>query len=213
MSEHLTEEQQVEAIKDWWKENGISVVLGLLIGFGGLFGWNYWKDYREDKTSEASAVYQQLLTDLQANKTDAAKGQAEILVNEYSSTPYATLGAFSLAKTALEANDMASAKTRLQWVLDNTHQEQFRHTARLRLARVLLSSNEVDAADTLIKDVKADAYVGPYAELHGDIALLRGDRQAARAAYTTALEASAEDNNQRTAIQGKLDDVAAAEGK
>lgn len=213
MSEHLTEEQQVEAIKGWWKENGISVILGLLIGFGALFGWNYWKDYRDDRAAEASAVYQQLLTDLQANKTDAARGQAEILVNDYSATPYATMAAFSLAKTALEANDIASAKTRLRWVLDNSHQEQFMHTARLRLARVLISNNEADAADTLIKDVKVDAYIAPYAELRGDIAMLRGDRETARTAYMTALEASVDNNNQRTAIQNKLDDVAAGEAK
>jgi predicted negative regulator of RcsB-dependent stress response len=213
VSEHLTEEQQVEAIKGWWKENGISVILGLLIGFGALFGWNYWKDYRDDRAAEASAVYQQLLTDLQANKTDAARGQAEILVNDYSATPYATMAAFSLAKTALEANDIASAKTRLRWVLDNSHQEQFMHTARLRLARVLISNNEADAADTLIKDVKVDAYIAPYAELRGDIAMLRGDRETARTAYMTALEASVDNNNQRTAIQNKLDDVAAGEAK
>lgn len=213
MSEHLTEEQQVEAIKNWWKENGISVVLGLLIGFGALFGWNYWKDYRDDNAAAASVVYQQLLTDLQANKTDAIKAQAQMLVDKYGSTPYAALAAFSLARTAVEANDMATAKTWLQWVLDNSRQDQFQHTARLRLTRVLLSSNEVDAADAIINNIKTDAYVAPYAELQGDIALARGDREAAREAYKTALEASAGDKNQRTALQGKLDDVAAVESK
>ncbi|PAR85254.1 YfgM family protein, partial [Vibrio cholerae] len=39
-----TEEQQVEAIKDWWKENGKAVIFGAVIGLGGLFGWRYYQD-------------------------------------------------------------------------------------------------------------------------------------------------------------------------
>ncbi|MEW8396328.1 MAG: tetratricopeptide repeat protein, partial [Candidatus Thiodiazotropha sp.] len=39
MSEYQTEEEQVEAIKRWWKENGTSVIAGLVIGLGGIFGW------------------------------------------------------------------------------------------------------------------------------------------------------------------------------
>lgn len=210
MSEHLTEEQQVEAIKDWWKENGMSIVLGLLIGFGALFGWNYWKDYRDERAADASAIYQQMLTNLQANKTEEIKNQSSELIEKYSSTPYAALAAFSLARLAVESNDMPTAKTWLQWVLDNSRQEQFVHTARLRLARVLISSNEFDSAEAIISKVKVDAYAASYAELQGDIALARGDRVAARAAYTAALDASADDSNQREAIQRKLDDAAVA---
>ncbi|MGU3844696.1 YfgM family protein, partial [Vibrio diabolicus] len=39
-----TEEQQVEAIKDWWKENGKAVIIGAVVGLGGLFGWRYYQD-------------------------------------------------------------------------------------------------------------------------------------------------------------------------
>ena len=213
MSENLTEEQQVEAIKNWWKENGISVVLGLLIGFGALFGWNYWKDLRDDNAAQASVVYQQLLSDIQAKKLDDAKLNSQKLLTEFEGTPYATLAAFSLARMAVEAGDMNTAKAQLQWVLDNSRQEQFLHTARLRLARVLISNNEVDVAAAVISNIKVDAYASPYAELRGDIALARGDRDTARNEYTIALESASDDNQQRSAIQGKLDDVAAVESK
>ncbi len=210
MAEHLTEEQQVEAIKSWWKDNGMAVVLGLLIGFGGLFGWNYYQDQRDERAAQASLVYQQLLTGLQANKTDVVSAKAQALIDNYASTPYAVMAAFALAKQAVDAGDMPMAKTHLQWILDNTRQEQFQHTARLRLARVMLSANELDAAEKLVSTVEADAYAPLYAELQGDIALARGDSNAARAAYKSALEGIENDPGLTTAIQQKLDDVAVA---
>ena len=36
MEVYTTEEQQVEVIKEWWKENGTSVIAGTVIGLVGL---------------------------------------------------------------------------------------------------------------------------------------------------------------------------------
>ena len=171
---------------------------------------NDHQDNRDERAADASLVYQELLTGLQANKTDVVSSQAQTLIDNYASTPYATLAAFALAKQAVEASDTATAKTHLQWILDNTRQDQFQHTARLRLARVMISANEIDAAANLISNIKTDAYAPLYAELQGDIAFVRGDKSAARAAYKSALEAIKNDPGLTTAIQQKLDDVATA---
>ena len=37
-----TEEEQVERLKAWLKENGLSIVFGIVIGVGGIGGYNYW---------------------------------------------------------------------------------------------------------------------------------------------------------------------------
>ena len=42
MSDHLTDEEQVEKVKAWLKENGTSIVAGVVIGLGGIFGWQFW---------------------------------------------------------------------------------------------------------------------------------------------------------------------------
>ena len=39
MNAYETDEEKVEAIKGWWKENGISVVGGLALGLAAVFGW------------------------------------------------------------------------------------------------------------------------------------------------------------------------------
>ena len=44
MDIHRTEEEQVEAIKTWWKANGTSVIVGVVLGVAVIFGVRYWFD-------------------------------------------------------------------------------------------------------------------------------------------------------------------------
>ena len=42
MAELRTEEEQVEALKSWWKENGKSLIMGVVIAVAAVFGWRGW---------------------------------------------------------------------------------------------------------------------------------------------------------------------------
>lgn len=212
MAEHLTEEQQVEALKQWWKENGMSVVIGLLIGFAALFGWNYWNDYRDEQGARASVIYQQLLTDLQANKAEAVQQQADSLRNEFSKTPYATLAAMAQARLAVEKGELDAAAAHLQWAMANTRQDQLQHTARLRLARVLIAAGKPDEVDNLLAKARPGAYAAAYAEVSGDAAVARGDLAAAREAYQRAMSTAGDDQQFSNAVRLKLDDIAPPPG-
>ena len=43
MDIYASEEEQVQAIKKWGKENGPGIIAGLILGLGALFGWRYWQ--------------------------------------------------------------------------------------------------------------------------------------------------------------------------
>ncbi|HFD86518.1 MAG TPA: tetratricopeptide repeat protein, partial [Gammaproteobacteria bacterium] len=60
MNDYVTDEQQVEALKKWWAENGRYLIGGVALGLALLFGWNSWKDYRENRAKNASALFSQL---------------------------------------------------------------------------------------------------------------------------------------------------------
>ncbi|MGD8742027.1 MAG: tetratricopeptide repeat protein [Granulosicoccaceae bacterium] len=210
MAEHQTEEQQVEAIKQWWKDNGLSVVAGLVIGFAALFGWNYWNDYRDEQAARASRIYQQLMTNLQASNAAAVEQQANTLRSDFKRTPYAALAALAQARLAVEAEDLDAAAAHLQWAVANSRQDQLEHTARLRLARMLIAADNSGAASAVLEKVKPGAYVAAYAEVEGDIAWAQGDHAAAREAYNRALVAAADDTQQSNVLKLKLDDIAAA---
>ncbi len=207
MSENLTEEQQVEAIKGWWKENGMAVIAGLVIGVVALFGWRGWNDYKEANAAEASALYGEFQLGLKSNNNEAIEKLQQQFISDYASTPYASLVSLAMAKKAVDDNDSAAARKNLQWVLDNSKQAQIKHTARVRLAALLINDKEYDAALSLLEVKKPGGYAGVYAELRGDALLAKGDKPAANSAYEKALQSNGLSSASREIINAKLADT------
>lgn len=210
MEAYSTEEQQVEAIKQWWKENGASVIGGVVLGMAAVFGWKAWVGHQAEVGTQASVLFERLAGSVDAGASEAAKAQAEQLIKEYEGTPYAWFAALAQAKVQVEAGDTKAARASLEWVLAQTDQPGVQQLARLRLARVQLSAGEMDAAAATLAGVEAGAYGGEFANIEGDIARARGDLAAARTAYQHALE---NDVGNPRLVQMKLDDLAAVKGQ
>lgn len=203
MALHDSEEQQVEAIKDWWKENGKAVILGGVIGLGGLFGWQYYQDSVIAAKEAASESYSNAIEALANNGIEAvADTQAFIDANKESD--YAALAALQLAKVQVEAGKLDDALAQLNWVKSNSEDEALMPLVSFRLARILAEQAQLDAALTELDGIKQANWAGRVAELKGDILLRKDDTAGAYSAYTEAQQAG--DASQ--AIQMKLDDLA-----
>jgi predicted negative regulator of RcsB-dependent stress response len=206
-----TEEQQIAAIKQWWKENGSSIVTGVVLGLAVLFGGKAWFAYQERNAQSASNIFAVMMNALQNGDVLNAGEKAGMLLADYSSTPYAALGALALARVRVEEGQLDAARAQLQWVLDNSDSEVFRDIASLRLARVLIASGDLDAATAIAGKVPSDgAFEALFAEVRGDIQRSRGDLVAASAAYQQALAAMPGDSQQRELLQLKYADTLAA---
>jgi predicted negative regulator of RcsB-dependent stress response len=206
-----TEEQQLATIKQWWKENGSSIVTGVVLGLAVLFGGKAWFAYQERNAQSASNIYAVMLGALQAGDALNAGEKAGMLLADYGNTPYAALGALALARVRLEEGQLDAARGQLQWVLDNSDSETFRDIARLRLARVLLASGDLDAAAaTAAQAASARSFDALFTEVRGDIQRARGDLLAASNDYQQALAAMPMDSQQRELLQLKYADTLAA---
>ena len=139
MDANETDEQRLERIKDWWKENASSVITGLLLGLALLFGGKSWFAYQDRKADEASNIYAGMMNALSRGDENLVNDRAGVLIGEYSSTPYATLAALAQAKVKLEQGVPEAAHAQLQWVLDKADSRALRPLVRLRLARVMLA--------------------------------------------------------------------------
>ncbi|EIK4809878.1 YfgM family protein [Vibrio parahaemolyticus] len=198
-----TEEQQVEAIKDWWKENGKAVIIGAVVGLGGLFGWRYYQDTVIQASETASQSYTTAMNTLQEKGVDAQSDvQAFIESNEVKE--YSVLAALQLAKAQVEAKDFAAALEQLKWAQSNTKDAALSPLISYRIARIETEMGSFDAANTELGKVTDTAWAGRIAELRGDIALRQGDKDAAYAAYTEAQQAA----DASPTLQMKLDDLA-----
>jgi predicted negative regulator of RcsB-dependent stress response len=210
MAEHLNEEEQVEALKRWWSENGRSVVGGVVLGLALVGGWRGWQYYQQDRAETAGVRYGELLVAAEAGQADRAVQLAEGLRIEFDDTAYASLAALQAAKLKFEAGDRGAAQQQLAWVRANAPDPGLRQIAALRLTRILIDEAELDAAQRILDAVPRDAFAPEVAELRGDLARARWDLDAARAAYEEALAGKPASG---VLLRMKLEDLPAPGGK
>jgi predicted negative regulator of RcsB-dependent stress response len=213
MSEMRTEEEQIEAMKKWWEENGKQTLVAVVLVAGGWFGFNQYQDTQRETAEAASAVYQEMLV-LSASEAEADQGQRAVLLDklqsDFSSTVYAQFAALFKAKDAVEAGDLELAEKELTSVVANTQDEALLHTATVRLARVMLAAGKIDDALALLANDKTGAFEAEYQETAGDALLAKGDKDAARDAYSKAVVAAQRIGANNPVLQMKLDDLAVA---
>jgi predicted negative regulator of RcsB-dependent stress response len=210
MALDLEEQEQLSAIKSWWSQYGrlvLVTVIGSLLAVGGIRGWHY---YQGSQSAAAVVLFAQQQAAERASDHKKVRDIAQEIINRYGSTAYATLAALSAAKSDFDTGDLASAKTRLQWVIDKAKEEEARDVARLRLARILHDEKKADEALKLLEAKHADSFAGLYADLKGDLLFAQGKREEARAAYQLALDRSDAGSPMRQIIQLKLDAVGGA---
>lgn len=188
MSDYKTDDEKVEELKAWWKENGTSVVAGVALAIAGLFGWEYWKDYQANTAAEASELYATV------NKTQTAVEQmlpnVQTLQSGYASTPYAATASLKLAQQYAEKGEYEPATAALRWVLDNSKEAAFQHIASIRLARVQLAMGKPDDALATANKAFPAAYQSLVEELKGDVYTAQNKVAEARSAYDKAMLSS-----------------------
>lgn len=202
MDVYNSEEEQVQAIKQWWKDNAVSLISGIVIGLAVLGGYRYWTDHKQSQAQQASEIYSEVLA--------AAHGKTEkteLLKKDFSATPYAGLAALLAAKENVDNNDIDKAISQLKWVVDNSD-AGIKHIATLRLARLYLSQDKVDAAEALVKGVKVAGFSTAYNEVRGDINLAKNLPVQAKENYRLALASLTPGDQRYAIIKMKLDDLA-----
>lgn len=206
MVDYATEEEQVEALKRWWRENGRSVVVGVLLGLLALAGWRGWAWYSEEQSLAASRLYEQVVDRIESGEREKLTDLAGRLRSDYGGTPYAGLGSLAAARAAVRDGDLEAAAEWLRWAMNNASTEDLSYIARARLARVEGERGNIEVALELIGREHPNAFGGLYAEVRGDLLVAKGDPEAAAAAYERALSADVPPADPQ-AVERKLNQV------
>jgi predicted negative regulator of RcsB-dependent stress response len=191
METYMTEEERLEALQRWWKENKQSVFGGVLLGAAVIAGWNMWQGNRRATAEQASVVFQQMVKATEAKQTDPAVKLGERIIEQYGSTAYAEYARLFLAKLKAEAGDLAGAKKMLEEELAKSSDDNLKALARLRLGRAMLAAGEVEPALKMLEPFSGDKlgkFGGLYEELRGDIFVAAKRPGDARKAYEKAKE-------------------------
>lgn len=201
----LEEQEKVDALKAWWKQNGKTVIVAIAVGVAIAGGIQGWRHYQKTQTANAAALYQGLQDAAMGRDVKKVRDAAGQLMEKYSGTPYASRAALISASANAQGGDAKSAKAQLQWVVDHSKESQLQDVARLRLSGMLLGEKQYDEAIKQL-DAKHDAaFDGLYADLRGDVLLAQGKNDDARKAYQAALEKLDQKGDYRNLVQMKLD--------
>jgi len=212
-----TEDEQVEALKKWWKENGRAIVVGLILGIGGIAGYWKWTEYVETRALAASLEYDrfsQLIIDSKPDDIASSSSATvtiatsyAILTSEYADTSYAALAALLYASYEYDKKNIEKAREYLAWAKDHPGHEALMHVAQIRLAKLLVSEDKLEQALGLVEQIDEPAFNSQYAEIKGDIYAKRGEPILARTSYELALTATELGGRQREFVQMKLDNL------
>lgn len=214
MAELRTEEEQLDAIKLWWKSNGSALLVGIVVAAAGVFGWHAWQNHQESQSAEASNAYQQLIAiassdTLDDNARTQAFSLADGLQSDHGGTLYADLAGLLEANIAINADDTERASLALSDVVDNSDRPYMQSLARIDLARLQITGDDPNTALKTLESAVPSALEAQRQNVLGDAyaALERPDD--ARNAYQQAQSLAQDADQTIYGLQLKLDDLGA----
>ena len=208
MDDYLSEKEQLEHIREWWREYGWYLAGGVALGAAILFGMRQLDSYEQNQTESAAAIYHDLRISIGDDADATALSLLEQLREEYPDSPYTDQASMLIAIMHLQNQSSRQAIEELRYALDTTSDEYLAMIARIRLARLLVSAGRHDEAFTLLDEIEPGNFAARFSDIRGDIYYARGDTANARTAYQQALNGEQADLVDRNLIQMKLDDLA-----
>ena len=191
MAYSIEEEQEINQLKDWWKENGKTIIVAFILGVGGMFGWRYWQAHQAEQIAQASAQYDALIYSAQQDE-QAKKANIEQFVQANSKTAYAVFALLDEAKKETEKQDFAAADVNLNQALTQSQDEVLTSIVALRLSAVQFQLGQLDNALTSLNQVKGESFNARKAILTGDIQVAKGDKVAAKNSFEQAQQSGSQ---------------------
>ncbi|MEB6533083.1 tetratricopeptide repeat protein [Pantoea sp. JZ29] len=189
MEVYSNENEQVDALRRFFANNGKALAIGVVIGIAALGGWRYWSSHEQDSAKTVSAEYQKLTSAMQVSKPETLEA-VNTFARENSNT-YGALAALDLAKQYVDSNQLDKAESLLQNGLKDTKDANLQAVINLRLARIQLQQKQADAALKTLDGVKGDGWTAIVADIRGEALLSKGDKQGARDAWSKGVESDA----------------------
>lgn len=186
--EEYDEFEQEQAVKEWIKNNWLTIASGIVLGLGGVFGINFWKQNEQEKRFAAASEYEKFTNVMNLQDFDEAQNVMNEFKNEFGDNFFTYEGRLLLAKEFIKKNELEKAATQLQAVVDSKPDKSITEFVKLRLARVNNAQGKYDEALSLVNSITSDSYQSIAKEIEGDAYSAQGKKDSAKSSYQKAYD-------------------------
>ncbi|WP_079419443.1 YfgM family protein [Thiomonas intermedia] len=207
MSYNFEEQEQIAQMRHFWERWGTLIsaaVLAVALGFAGYYGWQWWQ---RNEGAKAATVFEQVQAAIQSNSPDKVEQAWAVMQSKAPTSAYAGMAALAVAKSLHDAGKNAQAIEALKWASEHASGPSERAVARLNLSALQIDAKQYAEASKTLADVPEPSFAALFEVRRGDLAVLQGQREAARSAYEAALKALPAEASERAAIQQRLQAV------
>jgi predicted negative regulator of RcsB-dependent stress response len=200
----LQEQEQLDALKSFWKRQGNLVTWVLILVLGGFAAWNGWQYWQREQAVKAGALFDELERAAQAADTEKTGRVFNDLKERFPGTAFAQQGALLAAKSQFDKGQLDAAQASLQWLAQNGKDEDLRTVAQLRLAGLHAQAKRYDEALKAVDAATAAGFEGLAADRRGDVLVLQSKKGEAVVAYQAAHKALSDKLDYRRLVEAKL---------
>lgn len=212
MASHLDleEQEQLDQLKQFWKQYGNLISWVLILVLGSFAAWNGWTMWQRDQAVKAGAMYDEIEKTVQGGDADRAAALLASLKDRYPRTAFAQQAALLVAKLQFDKGQLDKTGETLAWVSENAAEDEYKTVARLRLAALLMDQKKYDEALKQLDGASAKEFAALVADRRGDVLLAQGKKDEAKAAYQQAWTTMDSQVEYRRLIEAKLTALGAA---
>ena len=186
MSVYMTETEQLDAIKKWWKRYSNIITIILSVVLLAISGYKYWNWHQEKINQQASNAYEHLMLAFSNQDNKSVRAYANQLLNDYGDSVYADAARLTLAKLFVLHEKYPKAQAELEYVATHSKMTTLQQVAKIRLARLFAAEKSYDKALAELAQV-GTLYTPVVNELRGDIYAATGQYQEAVLSYQKAI--------------------------
>lgn len=189
MEMYENENDQVDAVKRFFAENGKALAVGVILGVGALMGWRYWNSHQADSARGASLAYENTVSAIRADQPQTLTAAEKFAADN--KNIYGALASLEVAQQFVDKNELDKAAAQLQQGLSATSDDNLKAVINLRLARIQVQQKKADDALKTLDTIKGEGFAAIVADLRGEALLSNGDKQGARSAWESGVKSNA----------------------
>ena len=203
----LEEQEQLDQLKHFWKQYGNFITWGLIVILGAVASWNGYHAWQRSQAAQAGAMFDEAEKVVRGADVQRAERAFNDMKERFSKAAYTQQAGLLVAKMTYEAGKVDTAKSTLNWLVENAADKGYASIARLRLSALLLDAKSYDEAVKVLSMGISDEFSALADDRRGDIYTLQGKKAEAKAEYQRAFKGLDEQSEYRRLVVVKLNSL------